>query len=720
MEEELEIILRAVDEASDTFASVSDSVNDMAGSFDGVSDSTSTATDGIDGVAESGENAGDSMDGMTAAADAFTATALLDFAQNVADTLWNLADSAGQVQDSMDRASLEAEGFGLSATDMKGVLSDVADETGRAGGQIRESFIKATARGVTDMDAFKSMMEGAGAQAYLLGTDIQTMGNKFSSMAQKDTLMTRALAETGITMDELATAMGMTGATADEVKEKWKELDTNQRAALLGTAASMNEAEDANEHYKNSWQGLQDQIDKAKAKLEVTIGKVLLPVLIPALELAGRILDWFGDTLSAVMDGPLGGFISVIGSVGGAIAIAVPAIAALTAAINFMKLAIIPAIAESWALLAPWLPFIAIGAAIVLVIYEIGKAFGWWTDVSSMIDAIWAGIQRLWSAFINNPDVQAAITVVSGALQTLWSWITQAWQALMDFFGIATGGDFDIVRALIDGIGNAWNMVREPIMAVISIIQTVLGVVWSVATGNMDAITAIQTIWQGLVANMPVILNALFQVFKAIWTSILNFVTSLVRSMVNRIVSFMTSLIGKVRSALMGVVASIRSAIQAWITAAVQKVTQLVNDVVNWFKSLPGKISDALSGVVSAITKPFQNAYDTVKGIVDDISNKVQEGLNYVGQLAGYAGGDNLAAGGDSYSVGSQKIEVETTNRVILDLENVPAHIDTRALIEMLSNTEVLRALTGNKDFQDLDSKVKLEIARRANRARGA
>ena len=147
-----------------------------------------------------------------------------------------------------------------------------------------------------------------------------------------------------------------------------------------------------------------------------------------------------------------------------------------------------------------------------------------------------------------------------------------------------------------------------------------------------------------------------------------------------------------------------------------------MNDVVTWFKSLPGKISDALSGVVSAITKPFQNAYDTVKGIVDNISNKVQEGLNYVGQLAGYAGGDNLAAGGDIYSVssGSQKIEVETTNRVILDLENVPAHIDTRSLIEMLSNTEVLRALTGNKDFQDLDSKVKLEIARRANRARGA
>ena len=86
---------------------------------------------------------------------------------------------------------------------------------------------------------FQKMMEGAGAQATLFGTNIQAMGDKFSSMAQKDTLMSRSLAETGITMGELATAMGMTGATADEVKAKWKELDTNQRAAILGTAASI-------------------------------------------------------------------------------------------------------------------------------------------------------------------------------------------------------------------------------------------------------------------------------------------------------------------------------------------------------------------------------------------------------------------------------------------------------------------------------------------------
>ena len=62
-----------------------------------------------------------------------------------------------------------------------------------------------------------------------------------------------------------------------------------------------------------------------------------------------------------------------------------------------------------------------------------------------MLDAIWAGINRLWSAFINHPDVQAAINTISTALSTLWSWIQQAGQAVLEFFGISTGGEFDIV-----------------------------------------------------------------------------------------------------------------------------------------------------------------------------------------------------------------------------------------------------------------------------------
>ena len=858
MEEELEIILRAVDDASSTFESVSQSANSMGeslqeafenataeverleeelaqahldgddiqadiiadelaeaeaeaerlsealasmdssgisdassetenltGSLGDVGDSASQASDGINGVAESGEGAGESMDSMTAAADAFTATALLDFAQQVSDTLWNLADSAGTVRDSMDRASLEAEGFGLSAESMKGTLSDVADETGRAGGQIRESFIKATARGVTDMDAFKKMMEGAGAQAYLLGTDIQSMGNKFSSMAQKDTLMSRALAETGVTMAELATAMGMTGATADEVKAKWKELDTNQRAAILGTAASMNEGKDANEHYKNSWEGLQAQVDKAKAKLEVMVGNVLLPVLIPALELAGRVLDWFGDALGTVMDGPLGGFISVIGGLGGAIAIAVPAIAALTAAIGFFEVTIWPAVAATWALISPLLPFIAIGAAVVLIIYEIGKALGWWSDASSMIDAVWAGIQRLWSAFINHPDVQAAIQAISSALQTLWGYIQQAGQAIMEFFGISTGGEFDVVRALIDGIGMAWEAVThhirfaiEIVMAIVEAISSagdafgsfyedtlapfgewlsgVFAPVWQLIGDLLNAIapfvsnlTNAFTLFANGQMDLPglvwTVLTTLFNAYVTIFSLIMSRVTSWGISLISKglsvasnfvsgVVNWLRQLPGRALSALLQVVSSIISAGSQWVSNATSQASNVVSGVVSRLSSLPGQISSALSGVVDAIVSPFRSAYDAVCGVVDSIKSKVQEGLSEAAQLTGF-GGDNTAAGGDhfsaygndilpnatTYSVGSGSVEVsgEVTERLILDFQNVPQHIDTVELIEAMKDRRVLETIARSSDFQSIDTKVKNEIIGKSKRFYG-
>ena len=170
------------------------------------------------------EQASESVEQLGSAGDVMVAQTFMDMASTMKDGMLEMADSAGTFQDSIMRASLEAEGAGIPIEQMTSTISGLSDATGRSAGQIRESFIKALARGVTDMGSFETMMKGAGAQATLLGTDIQTMGDKFSSMAQKDTLMARTLAETGITMQELGTAMGMTGATADEVKAKWKFL----------------------------------------------------------------------------------------------------------------------------------------------------------------------------------------------------------------------------------------------------------------------------------------------------------------------------------------------------------------------------------------------------------------------------------------------------------------------------------------------------------------
>ena len=467
MEEELEVILRAVDEASDTFESVTEAAENMGESVQGGAEAGSQ---GLDEMEESGEAAADPLEQISSIMSGFVGAEV--FSQ-LADTLWDFADKAGSFEDSMMRARLEAEGAGISVNEMTDTVSELSRVTGRAGGEIRESFIKATARGITDMDSFKQMMVGAGAQATLLGTDIQSMGDKFSSMAMRSTLMERQLASTGITMEELGSAMGMTGATADEVKAKWQELDTNQRAAALGMAASMNEGQSANEEYKKSWAGLQEQLDIAKGRLERLAGEVLLPVLIPALQAAGRMLNWVGDVVSALMKGPLGGLISIVGSVAAGFALVVPALMAVKGAMALYTASLAPAITATWALISPWLPFIAIGAAIVAVIYEIGKAFGWWTDVSSMMDAIWAGIQRLWSAFINHPDVQGFIQGVSDAWKAMQPFLNTTISLILRFFNVSGKKDFDIVRTLINAISAAWRSMTAPIRLVISVIQAV-------------------------------------------------------------------------------------------------------------------------------------------------------------------------------------------------------------------------------------------------------
>ena len=54
-----------------------------------------------------------------------------------------------------------------------------------------------------------------------------------------------------------------------------------------------------------------------------------------------------------------------------------------------------------------------------------------------------------------------------------------------------------------------------------------------------------------------------------------------------------------------------------------------------------------------------------------------------------------------------------------LDLSGVPGGMNTTELINALTDKNVLAALTGNRDFQSLDAKVKSRINQKNSRARG-
>ena len=674
MEEELEVILRAVDEASDTFESVTEAAENMGESVQGGAEAGSQ---GLDEMEESGEAAADPLEQITNIMGGLVGAEV--FSQ-LADTLWDFADKAGSFEDSMMRARLEAEGAGISVNEMTDTVSELSRVTGRAGGEIRESFIKATARGITDMDSFKKMMVGAGAQATLLGTDIQSMGDKFSSMAMRSPLMERQLASTGITMEELASAMGMTGATADEVKAKWQELDTNQRAAALGMAASMNEGQTANEEYKKSWAGLQEQLDIAKGRLERLAGEVLLPVLVPALEVAGRVLNWLGDTISMVMKGPLGGLISVVGAAAAAFALAVPAYMAVSGAITLLTATAIPAATALWAMVAPLLPFIAIGAAVVLIIYEIGKAFGWWTDVSSMLDAIWAGVMRLWSAFINHPDVQSFLS----ALAIAWNWlvpaVTGVVNAVLRFFGVTSSSNFDFVRTLINAIGGAWNQMTFPIRLVITVVKLFITTMVNI----YNRVRAIITNIKNLFARLP----------------------GAIRGAISSLTSIITHPVQTARNTISGIVGGIKSTIQG-ITG------------VN------------IGSLTSKLTQPVTNAYNNIAKTVSNIINKIKSIPHNIPGIGGAFGFDyegmleelNKSKSANVYTSGNESLTLDHNINFKFDFTNLPEGTSEETLVAMLrsaiTDRSVINSLVNSPDFQSLDGKVKDRLLLKSNRARG-
>lgn len=731
------------------------------------------------------EQASESVEQLGSAGDVMVAQTFMDMASSMKDGMLEMADSAGTFQDSIMRASLEAEGAGIPIEQMTSTISGLSDATGRSAGQIRESFIKALARGVTDMGSFETMMKGAGAQATLLGTDIQTMGDKFSSMAQKDTLMARTLAETGITMDELGTAMGMTGATADEVKAKWKELDTNQRAAILGQAASMNEGESANESYKTSWAGLQDQMNRASDRLARIAGSVLLPVLIPAMKIAGDVVNGLGDAVDFLIKSPLGGLVSILGAAGGAFVIAVSGAVALRQFLGFLKLetmldsaatilntgtkilngeasggaaianallgeSFMASAAAAWSaaagfLAATWPLLVIVGviALVVYAVYELGKSFGWWTDVSSMIDAIKAGIMRLWEAFINHPDVQAVIQALSDVWNALSGAIASVSQAVMDFFGINTGGEFDIVRALIDGIGLAWQTITAPIRWVISLVGAVINIFSQLLNGQISFQQAVVMIWTTLSTAWGSILNGIRSLIVRMFSRFVTTAIARTNALVLGAVRALQRLPGRAYNALIGVVTKITQAGKRWVNAAKNKAGDVVTAVYNKISGIPSQISSALGGVIDAITKPFKDAYEGVKKWVGKIKSKASEvtGLNLG------AGGDYpdeitgaVAAGGDystaldvlngkpfeintgEYVVEEQDLNINVNEVIMLDLANVPNNLDKDELMNWLQTAigdkGLIRTLVENSDFQDMDMKVKQTLFKK-NARRG-
>lgn len=422
-------------------------------------------------------------------------------------------------------------------------------------------------------------------------------------------------------------------------------------------------------------------VDEAISALQIAFGQLLqkilvpmTPILIGVVDALLKVTDAIAPMIDAIANMPdwakLGSGITIFGL-------------ALVALSGYITTTLIPAVSAAtlaaWdfaaAMLANPLTWVVIAlAAVAVAVYEVGKSFGWWTDVGSMLDAIWAGLNRLWSAFVNHPDVQGIIS----AMISVWNWLSNAVSGVVkwvqSFFQNTGGQKFDFVRTLINGLGAAWTAMTLPIRTVITVVK----LLW----------TAIQQWYLRTKARVELV--------KAIFRALPNAIRGLISGLVNILTAPFKNAIGGVRGAISN------------IKSVVKGITNI-----------------NISSITNTLTQPFTAAYSRIAKEVDKIKQKAK-GIPILGNALG---GVDLAYGGVDLPelVTSRNddlnVNMNQNLNISLDLENVPDGIDQELLHQVVVNTitnrDVINQLVSSNDFQVMDNRVKARMISRNNRARG-
>lgn len=342
-------------------------------------------------------------------------------------------------------------------------------------------------------------------------------------------------------------------------------------------------------------------------------------------------------------------------------------VAATTASTGFWAMAAAE-LAALWPILA-----IAAGVALwIVAIEQFGESLGWWTDFSTMLDAIKAGVERLWNAFINSPQVQGTLATIQNAFQSLmtalqpvFDWLTAAWNNLFKSEGAGSGGP-DVVGQIISLFGQLGSIagdvvntlvrfgsevyaamapVREVIMSIINtfsqlvngnisfeqfivqiftlvttlnvrINQLVLQIGQRILNGIVNALRPIpQRLWQFL--QQAAIRLLLFGVVAAVRARnagqrILNGIVNYIRQLPGRVGAYMMQVPGRIASAAGAAVGAAASLASQVVQAVTNGIMGVADTVYNEFMSIPGRINSAVSDAVSAAANFGSSIKDAV------------------------------------------------------------------------------------------------------------
>ena len=310
--------------------------------------------------------------------------------------------------------------------------------------------------------------------------------------------------------------------------------------------------------------------------------------------------------------------------------------------------ALVAAAAAAWSFISPLIPFLAIGAALGLLLNQLAKKMGGWSKVleeaKRIIGEVKVGFGAMIQAF-KDPDVTSdgfvgvmerigstARSVFDFLLSTgkaVWAGIQQAIQFLLPSLEALWNA---IATRLWPALVNLYNTLAPILMPILKVLAIVIGVVlvgafWviiNVINVVISVVSWFSNVLMGIINVVAGVVGAIINYFQMLY----NFWQPIFSAYLN-VVIFVFQMIGVVVataiSLIMAVVSPIASFIGNVFQSAWNWVRGIWQGVAGWFGGIVGGIANALGGVFNAITSPFQRAFDFVRTIpgkiVDSIGN---------------------------------------------------------------------------------------------------
>lgn len=470
----------------------------------------------------------------------------------------------------------------------------------------------------------------------------------------------KRLQEIGISQDTLK-ANGWNGNvedTANLIDALNKSMDS---LGLTETAKQVTNLDDA-------WQVLNVSLSQLLTELILPLVPALVAIVGALSDAAVAVKDWWSNMPDAakiaLISAAVGALAYVIGSY------LVAAFFEFTAAVAASEVALLP-------LIVTILEVAAVVGAVVFVIYEVGKAMGWWTDTASAMQVVSEALQNAFNTLV--ACLQAVyngfMEVVSPALTEFWNYLVEAVKPLGEMFGIlqqslgelgaAFGGASgsgslfaDIGRVIgmvFTGLLDQVRMVVPVVVFFITGIVAIINVFVKVITGLKQAFDLLmsadiggffaslgQIISDGLagladmiasnIPDLPTIIGMAwdFTPLGLVFNNLLPMLMPYISQFGLGLLSSFRNVVLNIVGAFTGIVTGIRMRLtQAWSIAG-SLVTRIRQMIITRFNVLVASVSQIFTRIVNSIRSKLTSAASAARQKALAIYNSIKEKVSQV------------------------------------------------------------------------------------------